>query len=336
MVAVGETILGWKLGRGRGSRLYSGDSRNRRAVCASTVPMVNNLYQGMPLDPVTGLYYERARWYSSARAVLRQEPKSRYTSGAVHREISQDPAGYINGADTYQFVESDPVGKADQWGMSPLPFGPPMPTMPAPPQIPAPYGVPPSPLRLPSAPVGPMSPYAVVSLTKKDSGTFGPLGTWKSEISLKYDPYVNITSAAGLPGEPLPSVPLTGYASISLDSVQLSLAASTSGSATVKVSGGTTLLNLNLNGYLQGSVSLNQQLLHELNPDLSVGASANLSGNHDVVGTISITAPLNNYRMFTASAVIDIHISRCLLSATTSVQQDKSNISEVLDITYKF
>ncbi len=116
MVALGETISGWKLGRGRGSRLYSGGSRNRRAVCAGTVPMVNNLYQGMPLDPATGLYYERARWYSSARAVLRQEPKSRYTSGAVHREISQDPAGYINGADTYQFVMSNPVGLVDPTG----------------------------------------------------------------------------------------------------------------------------------------------------------------------------------------------------------------------------
>ena len=94
MVAVGETISGWKLGRGRGPRLYSGDSRNRRAVCASTVPMVNNLYQGMALDPATGLYYERARWYSPSLGTW----------------ISQDPAGYINGANTYQFVESNPAG----------------------------------------------------------------------------------------------------------------------------------------------------------------------------------------------------------------------------------
>jgi hypothetical protein len=78
--------------------------------------MVNNLYQGMPLDPATGLYYERARWYSSARAVLRQEPKSRYTSGAVHREISQDPLQYINGANTYQFVTGNPVGRVDAGG----------------------------------------------------------------------------------------------------------------------------------------------------------------------------------------------------------------------------
>ncbi len=102
MVAVGETISGWKLGRGRGPRLYSGDSRNRRAVCASTVPMVNNLYQGMALDPATGLYYERARWYSPSLGTW----------------ISQDPAGYINGANTYQFVESNPAGAVDPWGLA--------------------------------------------------------------------------------------------------------------------------------------------------------------------------------------------------------------------------
>ena len=68
---------------------------------SGTVPMVNNLYQGMPLDPVTGLYYERARWYSASLGTW----------------ISQDPAGYINGADTYQFVGSDPVRSVDPNGM---------------------------------------------------------------------------------------------------------------------------------------------------------------------------------------------------------------------------
>ena len=64
--------------------------------------MVNDLYQGMSLDPVTGLYYERARWYSPSLGTW----------------ISQDPAGYINGADTYQFVESDPVGGLIRGGCS--------------------------------------------------------------------------------------------------------------------------------------------------------------------------------------------------------------------------
>ncbi len=66
------------------------------ATPSGTMPMVNNLYQGMALDPVTGLYYERARWYSPSLGTW----------------ISQDPAGYINGADTYQYV-----------GDGPLPYG---------------------------------------------------------------------------------------------------------------------------------------------------------------------------------------------------------------------
>ncbi len=69
---------------------------------AGTVPMVNNLYQGMPLDPATGLYYERARWYSPSLGIW----------------ASQDPAGYINGTDTYQFVTSNPVGLVDPTGES--------------------------------------------------------------------------------------------------------------------------------------------------------------------------------------------------------------------------
>ena len=68
---------------------------------AGTVPMVNNLYQGMANDPVTGLYYERARWYSPSLGTW----------------ISQDPAHYIDGANTYQFVMSDPVGRADPTGL---------------------------------------------------------------------------------------------------------------------------------------------------------------------------------------------------------------------------
>ncbi len=89
---------------------------------SGTAPMVNNLYQGMSLDPVTGLYYERARWYSPSLGTW----------------ISQDPAGYINGADTYQFVTGNPVNAVDpagleahhsvpqqfwnRWAADPLPF----------------------------------------------------------------------------------------------------------------------------------------------------------------------------------------------------------------------
>jgi hypothetical protein len=83
-----------------------------------TAPIVNNLYQGMALDPATGLYYERARGYRTGQAGLRQEPKSRYTAGAVHREISQDPLQYINGANTYQFVMGDSVENVDPTGLA--------------------------------------------------------------------------------------------------------------------------------------------------------------------------------------------------------------------------
>ncbi len=65
-----------------------------------TQPIVNNLYQGMTLDPVTGLYYERNRNYDPA----------------LGRWINQDPLQYINGANTYQFVMSNPVNAVDSWG----------------------------------------------------------------------------------------------------------------------------------------------------------------------------------------------------------------------------
>ena len=64
-------------------------------------PAVDNLYQGMTLDSVTGLYYARSRNYSPS----------------LGRWINQDPAGYINGANTYQFVMSNPVGNLDPLGL---------------------------------------------------------------------------------------------------------------------------------------------------------------------------------------------------------------------------
>ena len=66
-----------------------------------TQPLVDNLYQGMTLDPVTGLYYARNRNYDPS----------------LGRWINQDPAGYINGANTYQFVMGNPVGNVDPWGL---------------------------------------------------------------------------------------------------------------------------------------------------------------------------------------------------------------------------
>ncbi|MGC8559284.1 MAG: RHS repeat-associated core domain-containing protein [Phycisphaerae bacterium] len=68
---------------------------------AGTQPLVNNLYQGMTLDAVTGLCYDRARDYLPS----------------LGRWIEQDPAQFINGANTYQFVDSSPVGNVDASGL---------------------------------------------------------------------------------------------------------------------------------------------------------------------------------------------------------------------------
>ncbi len=67
-----------------------------------TQPLVNNLYQGMTLDAVTGLYYERNRDYSPS----------------LGRWMEQDPAQFINGANTYQFVNSSPAGNVDAEGLN--------------------------------------------------------------------------------------------------------------------------------------------------------------------------------------------------------------------------
>ncbi|MGC9261307.1 MAG: RHS repeat-associated core domain-containing protein [Phycisphaerae bacterium] len=67
---------------------------------SGTQPVVNNLYQGMTLDSVTGLYYARNRNYSPSLGTW----------------ISQDPLSYVNGANTYQFVMGNPVGKVDPSG----------------------------------------------------------------------------------------------------------------------------------------------------------------------------------------------------------------------------
>jgi RHS repeat-associated protein len=60
-----------------------------------------SLLQGMTLDPVKGLYYARNRNYDPS----------------LGRWINQDPAGYINGANTYQFVMGNPVVNVDPMGL---------------------------------------------------------------------------------------------------------------------------------------------------------------------------------------------------------------------------
>ncbi len=54
------------------------------------------------LSPVTYSYYARNRNYDPS----------------LGRWINQDPLQYINGANTYQFVMSNPVGNVDPWGLS--------------------------------------------------------------------------------------------------------------------------------------------------------------------------------------------------------------------------
>ena len=100
MVALGETISGWKLGRGRGSRLYSGGSRNRRAVCASTVPMVNNLYQGMALDPAgTAVGTYRLSYRTTQRPIA--DHNGRFGPWRIQWDIHPAPAVPPQGAGAY-------------------------------------------------------------------------------------------------------------------------------------------------------------------------------------------------------------------------------------------
>ena len=60
------------------------------------------MYQGGREDPITGLYHFDHREYSAS----------------LGRFISQDPMRYINGANAYQFVMSNPVRNVDPLGQS--------------------------------------------------------------------------------------------------------------------------------------------------------------------------------------------------------------------------
>jgi RHS repeat-associated protein len=68
----------------------------------STVDAFNwqYMYQGGRQDAATGLYLFQHRNYSPSLSTW----------------TSQDPLQYINGANTYQFVMSNPVGRMDPWG----------------------------------------------------------------------------------------------------------------------------------------------------------------------------------------------------------------------------
>ena len=119
MVAINEILLlgctgeecGGDTGTRPDSRVRHRNAENRAPVTRNhclTQPLVNNLYQGMTLDAVTGLYYERNRDYSPT----------------LGRWMEQDPAQFINGANTYQFVNSSPVGMVDPEGLYSETLGP--------------------------------------------------------------------------------------------------------------------------------------------------------------------------------------------------------------------
>ena len=57
-------------------------------------------YTGRPLDPDTGLYYYRARWYSPN----------------IGRFLSPDPTGIADGLHTYAYVANDPMNYTDPSG----------------------------------------------------------------------------------------------------------------------------------------------------------------------------------------------------------------------------
>jgi RHS repeat-associated protein len=69
---------------------------------------VPNLFQGMRYDSVTGLY---------------QTP-NRDLSPATGTWMEQDPAGYVDGSDLFQFVGSNPLSYVDPSGLQPPPTQP--------------------------------------------------------------------------------------------------------------------------------------------------------------------------------------------------------------------
>src|SRR6266481_6847770 len=66
-------------------------------ACAAGVPL---RYTGQRLDPETGLYYYRARYYSAA----------------LGRFLQIDPIGYEDDLDPYTYVQDDPTDRTDPSG----------------------------------------------------------------------------------------------------------------------------------------------------------------------------------------------------------------------------
>ncbi len=116
MVAINKILLPERNGEGCGgetdictdSRVHRRNAENRAPATRShreAQPLVDNLYQGMTLDAVTGLYYERNRDYSPT----------------LGRWLTRDPIGYQGGINLYGYVNSSPVGNVDAEGLRALP-----------------------------------------------------------------------------------------------------------------------------------------------------------------------------------------------------------------------
>jgi hypothetical protein len=183
MVATYEIMLESKLGgnsahRRRGSSISSVASATKESSSMSSESGIGNTLIhkeavevsggptsttdqqfGSPGDLLPDTPIPRHRHSRSKESGLRQEPKSRLSTGVAHREINQDPLQYpgaaaqsrcfgtgfrwvegansagispprlnVNGADTYQIVGNNPISRVDPKGLtyweSYGPFGP--------------------------------------------------------------------------------------------------------------------------------------------------------------------------------------------------------------------
>lgn len=64
-------------------------------------------FKGLPVDPETGFYYVRHRYY---------DPE-------LGRFLTPDPLGYVDGGNLYQFALNNPINRSDPLGLSPKLFG---------------------------------------------------------------------------------------------------------------------------------------------------------------------------------------------------------------------
>ena len=102
--------------QGTGYRLQRGgvSARSRKSVD------VYNLQRSMITDQKCGISNDL--FIDQCSSVIERSARNRNYSPSLGRWINQDPAGYINGANTYQFVMSNPVGNVDPQGTG-TPYG---------------------------------------------------------------------------------------------------------------------------------------------------------------------------------------------------------------------